>query len=43
MTCNILDFAGAIILTSSVRFLTRQINRFGFFMKSEMLSKIFLC
>lgn len=37
------DFAGATILTSSGRFLTRHVNRFGFFMKSKVLSKAFLC
>ena len=38
------DFAGATLLTSSSRFLTRHtVIRFGFFMKSEMLSKAFLC
>lgn len=40
MRQHISDFAGATILTSSSRFYT---NQFGFFMKSEMLSKAFLC
>ncbi len=37
------DFAGATILTSSSRFLTRHSNRSGFIMKSKMLSKAFVC
>ena len=37
------DFAGVTILTSSSRFFTRHSNQFGFFMKSKVLSKAFLC
>ena len=37
------DFAGATILTSRSSFLTRHSMRFGFFMKSKLLSKELLC
>ena len=37
------DFAGPTILTGRSCFLTRHINWFGFFMKSKVLSKAYLC